>query len=144
MDNLPTGWNNPASSEMEKHPVDEKNFVEITITKPDTSQTQSDESLDPRRNSEGRKSLPTQKLIKRRVWMKLKSGLFGWKSLPNKQTTSANLHKRSAAPKIGANYSANRLSFKVDDRHRKIFKQQLGGKKITRIWGYNRRMNLGL
>ena len=64
--NLPIGWNNPASSKIEKHSVDEKNMVEITITKPDSSPTQTEESLDPRRKPEGRKSLPTQKLIKRR------------------------------------------------------------------------------
>ena len=165
VDNLHIGWNNPANSEMEKHSVDE-NMVEITITKPDTSPTQTDESLNPRRKPEVRKSLPTQKLVKRRVWTKLKSGLFGWKSLQNKQTTSANLHRRSAAeskPKIVENYSANRLSFKVDDwlltasmgsgggenrseillDTRKYSNNSLVGKRIW-VTDPNRRMNLGL
>jgi hypothetical protein len=64
------------------------------------------------------KPLPTQKLAKRSVWTRLKSGLFGWKSLPKKQTTSANMLKKSAAElilKIGPNSSTNRLSFQVDD-----------------------------
>jgi hypothetical protein len=43
---------------MEKNPVDEKNAVEITITKPDTFPLQTDASFDPRRRPKGNKSLP--------------------------------------------------------------------------------------